>query len=104
MLTGNWKELGADGKLVYKYELEELYGPYCWYCGCKLNEKVGSPRKFTIDHIIPRKLGGTDTIENMVPCCSKCNYEKGTMSYSSFVNKIGGLSYDDKNKTRRATS
>lgn len=41
----------------------------CQYCG--------SEDKLTIDHIIPKSLGGQDTWENMVVACSSCNIKKG---------------------------
>ena len=44
-------------------------GNRCMYCG----RNDGS---MTIDHIIPRKLGGKDTWENLVCACVKCNHSK----------------------------
>lgn len=40
----------------------------CAYCG-----KAAS----TIDHVLPRSRGGTDTWENLVACCLRCNNVKG---------------------------
>lgn len=40
----------------------------CVYCG---------KRATTIDHVLPRMLGGVDSYENCVACCSKCNSKKG---------------------------
>lgn len=31
----------------------------------------------TVDHVIPRSLGGETTIENLVTSCSPCNNKKG---------------------------
>jgi 5-methylcytosine-specific restriction endonuclease McrA len=31
----------------------------------------------TIDHILPRSLGGKDNIENLQPMCNTCNAKKG---------------------------
>jgi 5-methylcytosine-specific restriction endonuclease McrA len=41
----------------------------CQYCGTTRGS-------MTIDHIVPRKLHGTDTWENMVCACIKCNNHK----------------------------
>lgn len=45
-------------------------GYRCQYCGEK------SP-PLTVDHVIPKKLGGPDTWENLVCACFKCNNKKG---------------------------
>lgn len=42
----------------------------CQYCG-----RTNMP--MTLDHIIPRKLGGKDSWENLVTACTKCNEYKG---------------------------
>lgn len=40
----------------------------CQYCSRKTN--------LTIDHVVPKKLGGKSTWENMVACCQQCNIKK----------------------------
>tara|TARA_A100001037_G_C14751113_1_gene457579 strand:- start:28 stop:579 length:552 start_codon:yes stop_codon:yes gene_type:complete len=42
----------------------------CQYCGCNKGP-------LTIDHIIPKGKGGTDTWENLVAACKPCNQKKG---------------------------
>ena len=42
----------------------------CQYCG---NHTV----YLTIDHIVPRRLGGTHTWDNLVAACPPCNHRKG---------------------------
>jgi 5-methylcytosine-specific restriction endonuclease McrA len=32
-----------------------------------------SANRFTIDHVIPRSLGGPDAIDNLALACSRCN-------------------------------
>lgn len=41
----------------------------CQYCGHQSKE-------LTIDHVIPRRLGGKSTWDNLVCCCRKCNSKK----------------------------
>ena len=41
----------------------------CVYCH--------SPDELTFDHLIPRRLGGKTTWQNIVAACSKCNLKKG---------------------------
>jgi len=42
----------------------------CQYCGTR----VGT---LTIDHVVPKRLGGDHTWENLVTACSVCNHIKG---------------------------
>ena len=37
-----------------------------------------------MDHKHPKVYGGVDDIKNLVPCCEKCNKEKGAMLYKEF--------------------
>lgn len=43
----------------------------CQYCNRHQND-------LTIDHVIPKSLGGQDTWENLVAACHKCNNKKGS--------------------------
>lgn len=42
----------------------------CQYCGVR-------GRELTIDHVIPRWMGGPHTWDNLVACCRRCNLKKG---------------------------
>ena len=42
----------------------------CQYCGKETNE-------LTIDHVIPRRLGGKTRWDNVVSACARCNHLKG---------------------------
>jgi 5-methylcytosine-specific restriction endonuclease McrA len=44
----------------------------CFYCDCSLIEK----KVRTVDHIIPLSRGGKHCVDNLVPCCRKCNSSK----------------------------
>jgi len=41
----------------------------CQYCGTKSHE-------LTIDHIIPKSRGGSDSWDNLVSACKRCNNKK----------------------------
>lgn len=45
-------------------------GGTCRYCGYKKSD-------MTVDHIVPKHLGGKDTWENLVAACAECNNKKG---------------------------
>lgn len=42
----------------------------CQYCGVRRNA-------MTVDHVIPRRMGGPATWENLVCACVECNARKG---------------------------
>ncbi|MEX1248110.1 MAG: HNH endonuclease [Anaerolineales bacterium] len=42
----------------------------CQYCGTRTDE-------LTLDHVIPRRLGGQHSWENLVTACRSCNHRKG---------------------------
>jgi len=43
-------------------------GFICQYCGQEAN---------TVDHVIPRRLNGNDSDDNLVASCRRCNLSKG---------------------------
>ncbi|MHB9036911.1 MAG: HNH endonuclease [Armatimonadota bacterium] len=47
----------------------------CQYCGHKGSD-------LTVDHVIPRRLRGPNTWDNLVACCKKCNTKKGDKTLS----------------------
>ncbi len=53
-----------------KREVLRRDGYKCQYCG------IHTPF-LTIDHIIPRRLGGNHSWENLVAACPPCNHRKG---------------------------
>lgn len=64
------------------------YGFRCHYCGIPL-EQNGlngyNPRGVSFDHVIPKIHGGTDTEDNLVLACRRCNNQKRTQSYEEFA-------------------
>lgn len=51
-----------------KKAIIQAHGGVCYYCGAAACQ---------IDHIHPRKLGGSDDLGNLLPACAPCNRRKG---------------------------
>lgn len=45
-------------------------GGVCWLCG--------KPGATTVDHVVPRSLGGPDTLANLRAAHGSCNSARGT--------------------------
>ena len=54
-------------------------GRRCAYCGSTEAER------YELDHIVPKSLGGTDRVSNLVVCCRECNAAKGNRLVSEFL-------------------
>lgn len=52
----------------------------CSYCGTQLLLETA-----TIDHVIPKHLGGTDDDENLTLACERCNRGKGNSGPVKFA-------------------
>ena len=48
----------------------------CQYC-----KQMFSNKELTLDHVIPRSLGGKTTWTNIVSACKKCNNEKASHTH-----------------------
>lgn len=50
----------------------------CAYCGEFM-------LKVTLDHVVPRCRGGTDSYANLVAACEPCNVAKGDLDVEEFM-------------------
>lgn len=75
------KTIKVNRKRIFKRD-----GYSCQYCGSK--------RNLTIDHVIPRSRGGTNTWKNMVTCCFRCNSYKGDKTPSEANMKLKTQPYE----------
>lgn len=77
----------------YGARLAERDGMTYHYCGVKLlpfdvkSFPTNNEIQFAqVDHVIPRSLGGTDDLSNLVLCCPPCNVRKGARyTYDEFI-------------------
>lgn len=68
-------------KLAKKRFRESIYSAWnhkCGYCG----EDATS-----LDHIVPRFKSGSSNRHNLLPCCRKCNTNKGSEEMQSWFKK-----------------
>ena len=59
------------------------YNGHCAYCGCELEYK-----DMQVDHILAVGRGGGNELENLLPACRQCNYDKHKKSIEGFRNRI----------------
>ena len=55
------------------------YGDRCAYCGISLNISI-----MHIDHVVPKKSGGSNAESNLNPSCNSCNATKGDRDLEDF--------------------
>lgn len=58
-------------------DLKARYGHLCVCC----QTPETSVHRLTVDHIVPRSLGGSNAIENVQPLCARCNGRKQDFAY-----------------------
>ena len=70
LASRKWKK---QRELVFR-----TMGHDCYICG---------EYATAIDHVISRKRGGGDNLENLAPICKPCNSRKGSKEYSVFLGR-----------------
>lgn len=75
--------------MIDRQKVLEKYNGHCAYCGCEITLKT-----MQVDHRIPKRSGGKDNMENLIPSCRLCNHYKrgGNPNY------LRGLLVDMKKK------
>lgn len=56
---------------------------HCAYCGCELEYK-----DMQVDHIVAVGNGGSNDIDNLLPSCRQCNYDKHKKTIEGFRRRI----------------
>ena len=93
-------------KLAYKKSkwaytrtrLAEAQNWKCCFCGCYMTEIHSKKNSVTVEHVIPKSMGGTDDVENLAASCYRCNNNRGTKDANEFYpSKVGA---DEKSKAR----
>ena len=78
-----WEQHQLDRKTVWDRDPHE-----CVHCHRELHDNVraGDGLYYTMDHVIPRCEGGDDHPDNYVLACTRCNNERGNMSFEAYQN------------------
>nr|WP_083521852.1 HNH endonuclease [Arthrobacter luteolus] len=74
------RETGAPGEYTWGQviKLHLLAGRRCSYC----DVQVAQPEP---DHVVPISRGGRNDIGNILPCCQRCNGDKGDMTLTEWA-------------------
>jgi hypothetical protein len=72
------------------FALVGRHGWRCAYCGNNLRQRYEAfplepEHELTKDHKTPICRGGQDTLENLLPCCLRCNRLKGDKTTAEFL-------------------
>ena len=67
----NYSKIRTKDKKIIREQLLKMDN-HCAYCGIEFNSEILP----TIDHLIPKVLGGKNNIENLILCCQPCNVKK----------------------------
>ena len=76
--------VGGMSRIGVKDERLKLEGK-CLYCGRGAN---------SVDHLIPRLLGGPDSADNLVAACAGCNSSKGARDLFDWAERKGFFPLD----------
>lgn len=63
----------------------DKHGRRCGYCGEVLDYFLNN---YSLDHIVPRSMGGSDKESNLRACCRQCNRDKASLSLKAFRKKF----------------
>jgi len=60
----------------------------CCYCGVHMTTSARRDRSPSIEHVVPRFVGGSDDWENLVAACRLCNQGRGLMRAERYLTLV----------------
>lgn len=75
-------------RIYYRTILSEQQNHRCCWCKCRVTEIRDKKNSATIEHIIPKSLGGEDHLDNYAVACYRCNNKRGISSVEEFLDRI----------------
>lgn len=80
-----------EDEAVFKQEAFERDNYTCYLCGTQMHK---DHPELTVDHVRPKRLGGSILTKNLACCCRTCNEQKGHRTYEHyFLSLYAGLTY-----------
>jgi 5-methylcytosine-specific restriction endonuclease McrA len=73
----------SEAKRLWRRSIKEHFDCTCVYCG-----ETYEFNQLTLDHVQPKCKGGGD-FRNLVPACRRCNQEKGSTNWLSYMRQNG---------------
>ena len=70
----------SEAKRLWRRSIKEHFDCTCVYCG-----EIYELHQLTLDHVHPRSKGGEDISSNVVTACTKCNQDKGSKHWHSWM-------------------
>lgn len=75
----------SEAKRLWRRSIKLHFGCTCVYCG-----ETYELHELTLDHVHPRSLGGEDVNTNVVPACTRCNQDKGSLHWRKWMRQQFG--------------
>jgi 5-methylcytosine-specific restriction endonuclease McrA len=95
----------AGSKWIRSEKREAIYASdsyRCIYCGRLLDdEHIESQAERTLDHLVPRELGGGHGAHNLVTCCRHCNSARQELALRDWLRVLARMGQDSKAISRR---
>jgi 5-methylcytosine-specific restriction endonuclease McrA len=76
----------SEAKRLWRRSIKLHFGCTCVYCG-----ETYELHELTLDHVHPRSLGGENVNTNVVPACTRCNQDKGSNHWQSWMRAKFGV-------------
>jgi 5-methylcytosine-specific restriction endonuclease McrA len=74
----------SSSQLLRPEKRQRIYARDGWRCQwCRRHISEGA--KLTIDHFLPRALGGDNATDNLITACDRCNYARADRPAFAFL-------------------
>jgi 5-methylcytosine-specific restriction endonuclease McrA len=75
--------MNSKQKRNKKQQLIDFYGSECWWC-----RKYSLGNDLTIEHLLPKSRGGSNSFENLRLSCRPCNISRGNSLFPPSLKRI----------------